>query len=35
MNLPLIGRLFRSTREQEFQRDLIIIVTPHIVRSVN
>ena len=35
MNLPLIGRLFRSTREQEFQRDLIIIVTPHIVRRVN
>ncbi|HIF20815.1 MAG TPA: type IV pilus secretin family protein [Gemmatimonadetes bacterium] len=35
MNLPLIGRLFRATREQEFQRDLIIIVTPHIVRSVN
>ncbi len=35
MDLPLIGRLFRVTREQEFQRDLIILVTPHIVRRVN
>ncbi len=26
MDLPLIGRLFRVTREQEFQRDLIILV---------
>ena len=35
MDLPLIGGLFRVTREQEFQRDLIILVTPHIVRSTN
>jgi len=31
MNLPLIGRLFRVNREQTVQRDLIILVTPHIV----
>jgi len=35
MDLPLIGRLFRVTRLQEFQRDLIILVTPHIVRGTN
>ncbi len=35
MNLPLIGRLFRQTREQQVQRDLIILVTPHIVRGLN
>lgn len=35
MDLPLIGRLFRTTREQELQRDLIILVTPHIVRGTN
>lgn len=35
MDLPLIGRLFRQTREQEIQRDLIILVTPHIVRGLN
>jgi type II secretory pathway component GspD/PulD (secretin) len=35
MDLPLIGRLFRVTREQVVQRDLIILVTPHIVRSPN
>jgi type IV pilus assembly protein PilQ len=32
-DLPLIGALFRTRREQEIQRDLIILVTPHIVRS--
>lgn len=32
-DLPLIGALFRVRREQEIQRDLIILVTPHIVRS--
>ncbi|HZD04450.1 MAG TPA: type II and III secretion system protein, partial [Longimicrobiales bacterium] len=31
MNLPLVGRLFRVTRESQVQRDLIILVTPHIV----
>ena len=35
MDLPLIGRLFRVVREREVQRDLIILVTPHIVRSTN
>jgi len=34
-NLPLIGRLFRVTRQQEIQQDLIILVTPTIVRSIN
>ncbi len=33
MNLPLIGGLFRTRRTQEIQRDLIILVTPTIVRS--
>lgn len=33
MSLPVIGRLFRVTREQEIQRDLIILVTPQIVRG--
>lgn len=33
MNLPVIGRLFRVTRESEVQRDLMILVTPHIVRG--
>jgi len=34
-DLPLIGRLFRVVREQEIQQDLIILVTPNIVRSTN
>ena len=33
MNLPVIGRLFRVTRESEVQRDLMILVTPHIIRG--
>ncbi|MHB1193358.1 MAG: AMIN domain-containing protein [Longimicrobiales bacterium] len=33
MDLPIIGRLFRVNREQMVQRDLIILVTPHIVRG--
>lgn len=33
MDLPLIGGLFKTRREQEIQRDLIILVTPTIVRS--
>ena len=33
--LPLIGRLFRVTRQQQIQQDLIILVTPHIVRAAN
>jgi type IV pilus assembly protein PilQ len=35
MDLPVIGRLFRVNREQTVQRDLIILVTPHIVRGTN
>ncbi len=33
MNIPVIGRLFRVTRESQIQRDLMILVTPHIVRD--
>jgi type IV pilus assembly protein PilQ len=33
MDLPVIGALFRNTREQENKRDLLIMVTPHIVRN--
>ncbi|MBI4537907.1 MAG: AMIN domain-containing protein [Gemmatimonadetes bacterium] len=33
MDIPFFGRLFRLTREQEVQRDLMILVTPHIVRD--
>jgi type II secretory pathway component GspD/PulD (secretin) len=32
MDLPLIGKLFRVDRHETVQRDLIILVTPHIVR---
>ena len=30
MDIPLIGALFRTTREREVKMDLIILVTPHI-----
>jgi type IV pilus assembly protein PilQ len=33
MDVPLIGGLFRVTREQTIQRDLMILVTPTIVRG--
>ena len=33
MNLPILGPLFRVTRNQTIQRDLMILVTPHIVRN--
>ncbi len=33
MDLPLLGRLFRVTRNQTQQQDLMILVTPHIVRE--
>ena len=33
MELPLIGGLFRVTTESQIQRDLMILVTPHIVRG--
>jgi type IV pilus assembly protein PilQ len=32
MNLPVLGRLFRVTRENKAQRDLIIMITPQINR---
>ena len=31
MDLPWIGPLFRATKEDEQQQDLIILVTPHII----
>lgn len=31
VDLPLIGKLFGQTRRQEEKRDLLILVTPHIV----
>ncbi|HUF30821.1 MAG TPA: secretin N-terminal domain-containing protein [Gemmatimonadaceae bacterium] len=31
VDLPLIGRLFGTTRRQEEKRDLLILVTPHII----
>jgi type IV pilus assembly protein PilQ len=34
-DLPLIGRLFRVVRQQQIQQDLIILVTPHIVRATS
>jgi type IV pilus secretin PilQ/predicted competence protein len=33
MDLPVIGALFRTQSEQENKRDLLIMVTPHIVRD--
>ena len=35
MDIPLIGRLFRSHRESSVQRDLLIMVTPTIVGSAS
>lgn len=35
MDLPVLGGLFRTTRDQENKRDLLIMVTPHIDRSGN
>jgi type IV pilus assembly protein PilQ len=32
MNLPVVGRLFRLSREEKSQRDLIIMITPQINR---
>ena len=31
MDLPVVGRLFRTERKREQKRDLLIMVTPHIV----
>lgn len=33
MDLPLVGALFRSSTDREAKRDLLIMVTPHIVRE--
>lgn len=33
MDLPVVGRLFRRERAQEQKRDLLIMVTPHIVEN--
>ena len=33
MNIPVVGALFRQTLERENKRDLLIMVTPHIVRE--
>jgi type IV pilus assembly protein PilQ len=34
MDLPVVGRFFRTNREQQIQRDLMILVTPTINRPV-
>ncbi|MCG8466953.1 MAG: AMIN domain-containing protein [Gemmatimonadetes bacterium] len=31
MNIPLLGNLFRTTKENEVKQDLIILVTPHVI----
>lgn len=33
MNIPIIGPLFRTTSDRETKKDLLIMVTPHIVRD--
>lgn len=33
MDLPVVGALFRTTREAENKRDLLIMVTPHIDKT--
>lgn len=35
MDIPLVGRLFQSRRESSVQRDLLIMVTPTIVRPAS
>ncbi|CAN5826113.1 hypothetical protein BH23GEM6_BH23GEM6_21820 [soil metagenome] len=35
MDLPVVGRLFRTERVREQKRDLLIMVTPHIVEDRN
>jgi type IV pilus assembly protein PilQ len=35
MNLPYVGRLFRTERKREQKRDLLIMVTPHIVDDIS
>ncbi len=31
MNIPVLGSLFRTTKENEVKQDLIILVTPHVI----
>jgi type IV pilus assembly protein PilQ len=33
MDLPVLGVLFRTQSERENKRDLLIMVTPHIIRD--
>ena len=33
MDLPVVGWMFRTDRQREQKRDLLIMVTPHIVRA--
>lgn len=33
MDIPVLGKLFRNTRQQENKRDLLIMVTPNIIRD--
>ncbi|HEX2201902.1 MAG TPA: secretin N-terminal domain-containing protein, partial [Longimicrobium sp.] len=33
MDIPFLGALFRTTRNREIKRDLLIMVTPHIVEE--
>ena len=33
MDLPVLGNLFRRTSNEEVQRDLLIMVTPYIIRN--
>ncbi|MGH7468694.1 MAG: AMIN domain-containing protein [Longimicrobiales bacterium] len=33
MDIPIVGALFRQTSEREQKRDLLIMVTPHIIRE--
>jgi type II secretory pathway component GspD/PulD (secretin) len=33
MDIPILGALFRNSRDQETKRDLLVLVTPHIVRN--
>jgi type IV pilus assembly protein PilQ len=31
VNLPIVGKLFGFTNQQETRRDLLILITPHII----
>jgi type IV pilus assembly protein PilQ len=35
MDIPFLGALFRTTERQEIKRDLLIMVTPHIVEEAS